>query len=103
MVVLLDSNFRVNAASNLLKAMASPHRLSLLCALQSGEQSVSELSANVPLRQPALSQHLAVLRHQGLVQSRRQGQSVYYRLSPGPAQNLIRDLYEAYCESSNEK
>lgn len=96
-------NFRVDAASDLLKAMASPHRLILLCTLQSGEKSVSELLASVPLSQPALSQHLAVLRHQGLVQSRREGQCVFYQLSSGPARSLIRDLYEAFCTSVNDQ
>lgn len=88
---------RLDEASALLKAMASPHRLMVLCNLVGTECTVSELQVRLPLSQSALSQHLAVLRHERLVQTRREARSVYYRLVPGPALKLIEQLHEAYC------
>lgn len=84
-------------ASNLLRAMASEHRLMVLCSLVQGEKSVSELLTRVPLAQSALSQHLAVLRRERLVSARREGQTVYYSVRPGPALDVIRVLYESFC------
>jgi len=84
-------------ASNLLRAMASEHRLMVLCSLSQGEMSVSQLLEQVPLAQSALSQHLAVLRHERLVNTRREGQTVYYALQPGPALEIIRVLYSNFC------
>lgn len=84
-------------ASNLLRAMASEHRLMVLCSLVQGEKSVSELMARVPLAQSALSQHLAVLRRERLVTARRDGQTVYYAIKDGPALQVIRVLYESFC------
>lgn len=84
-------------AARLLRALANPHRLMVLCALSEGELSVSELNARVPLSQSALSQHLAVLRADGLVATRREAQAIYYRLSPGPAPAIIRTLHGLYC------
>lgn len=84
-------------AAALLRAMASEHRLMVLCSLVQGELPVSELLEKVPLTQSALSQHLAVLRHEGLVATRRQGQAIYYQLTPGPALGIIQVLYENFC------
>ena len=84
-------------ASNLLRAMASEHRLMVLCSLVGGELSVGELQERVPLTQSALSQHLAVLRHEHLVSTRRAGQTVYYSVEPGPALDVIRALHANYC------
>ena len=84
-------------ASRLLRALANPHRLMVLCALSDGEQSVSALNDRVPLSQSALSQHLAVLREDGLVQTRREAQTIFYALPDGPAQELIRLMYDIYC------
>jgi DNA-binding transcriptional ArsR family regulator len=86
-----------NDAANLLRAMASEHRLMVLCSLVPGEKSVSQLLGRVPLAQSALSQHLAVLRRERLVSTRRDGQTVYYGLNPGPAMSVIRVLYDNYC------
>jgi len=85
------------AAANLLRAMASEHRLMVLCSLVEGEHSVSQLLERVPLTQSALSQHLAVLRHERLVSTRRAGQTVYYALQRGPAVDVIRALYSNFC------
>ncbi len=84
-------------AATLLRAMASEHRLMVLCSLVQGEMSVSQLLEKVPLAQSALSQHLAVLRRERLVSTRRDGQTVFYGLKPGPALSLIRVLYDNYC------
>ena len=84
-------------AAELLKAMAHPVRLLVLCHLIDGERSVGALLATVSLSSSALSQHLAVLRGDGLVSARRDAQSVYYSLPEGPAQRIIETLHGIYC------
>lgn len=84
-------------AAGLLRALANPHRLTVLCVLSEGELPVGELNARVPLSQSALSQHLGVLRADGLVETRREGQAIHYRLAPGPALAVIRTLHDLYC------
>jgi len=86
-------------ACGLLKAMANEARLMVLCHLIEGERSVSELQEAIGLSQSAMSQHLAVLREQGVVTTRRDGQSVYYRVSEGPAMALMETLHREFCES----
>ena len=88
---------RANEASALLKALANPQRLRLLCLLVGGELSVGELNRSVDLSQSALSQHLARLRSDGLVATRREAQTLYYRLEPGPARQVIAVLHDCYC------
>jgi DNA-binding transcriptional ArsR family regulator len=85
------------SATRLLKAMANPHRLLILCVLGEGELSVGALNERIPLSQSALSQHLAVLREDGLVATRRESQTIYYRIQPGPAVGVIRSLHDHYC------
>ena len=85
------------AASNLLKALANEQRLMILCNLSGTEMSVSELNALLPLSQSALSQHLAVLRDADIVQTRRDGQTVYYSVANGPAGQVIETLHQIYC------
>ena len=82
-------------AARLLRALANPHRLLVLCVLSEGELAVGELNRRVPLSQSALSQHLAVLREDGL--ATRGHQAIHYRLAPGPALTLIRTLHRLYC------
>jgi DNA-binding transcriptional ArsR family regulator len=84
-------------AASLLKAMANPHRLLILCLLGEGELSVGTLNERIPLSQSALSQHLAVLRADGLVATRREAQTIYYSVQPGPALDVIRSLHAHYC------
>jgi len=86
-------------AADLLKAMANPHRLQVLCVLGEGELSVGALNNCIKLSQSALSQHLAVLRADGLVHTRRQSQTIFYRIAPGPALDLIRVLHGHYCSA----
>ena len=84
-------------AARLLKALANEKRLMLLCLLVEGERSVGELNARVELSQSALSQHLAVLREDGLVSTRREAQTIYYALAEGPAQQILATLHGIYC------
>jgi len=85
------------AASALLKAMANPDRLLLLCQLSQGELCVSELEEQLGIRQPTLSQQLGVLREEGLVQTRRDGKQVYYRIASAAALAVLQVLYAQFC------
>lgn len=84
-------------AAGLLKAMASPPRLLVLCNLAAGERSVGELLEEIPLSPSALSQHLAVLREENLVTTRREAQTIYYALAQGPAVDVIAVLHATFC------
>lgn len=85
-------------ASTLLKTMANEWRLLILCHLAEGEKSVGELEQLVDLNQSALSQHLAVLRRERLVETRRSAQSIYYSLASNEAASVMSTLYEIYCK-----
>lgn len=87
---------RAGEAAELLKLLANDQRLIILCRLSGAEMSVSELGEHVSLAQSALSQHLAKLRAQGLVATRREGQNIYYRLANPTAQKLVGALCELY-------
>lgn len=91
-----DLENRAGEAAELLKLLANDQRLIILCRLSDTEMSVSELGAHVSLAQSALSQHLAKLRAQGLVATRREGQNIYYRLANPMAQKLVGALCELY-------
>ena len=84
-------------AAHLLKALANEKRLMMLCLLADGERSVGELNAELDLSQSALSQHLAVLRADGLVETRRDAQTIYYALAAGPGKRIIETLHDIYC------
>lgn len=84
-------------ASELLKAMANPSRLLILCQLAEGEKSVGELEEVVGLSQSGLSQHLALLRREGIVTTRRDAQFIFYRLASEEAQAIMRTLYDTFC------
>jgi len=84
-------------ASGLLKALANRHRLIVICQLIEKERSVGELAALLKLRQSTVSQHLALLRKDGLVTARRDGQTVWYSISSAPARELVSTLYRVYC------
>ncbi len=93
-----DMALHAEAASGLLKALANPNRLMLLCMLVEGERSVSDLNQNVWLSQSALSQHLAKLRQEALVETRRDGQNIFYRIVDGPALKVVEALHAHYCQ-----
>jgi DNA-binding transcriptional ArsR family regulator len=84
-------------AAALLKALANGQRLRILCLLLEGERSVSDMNAFMTLSQSALSQHLARLRQDGLVTTRREAQTIHYALAPGPALQVIEALHGIYC------
>lgn len=84
-------------ASTLLKAMSNQHRLMILCQLVPGEKCVSDLEEIIGLSQSALSQHLARLRRDTLVKTRREAQTIYYSLSGDEASAVIETLYSLYC------
>lgn len=84
-------------ASALLKAMSNEHRLMILCQLLPGEKSVGELERIIGLSQSALSQHLARLRRDSLVTTRRQAQTIFYSLAGIEAKAVIDTLYGLYC------
>ncbi|EGA70136.1 transcriptional activator [Vibrio sinaloensis DSM 21326] len=81
----------------LLKAMANERRLQILCLLHNNELSVGELCAKLELSQSALSQHLAWLRRDGLVNTRKEAQTVYYTLSSEEVKLMIQLLHSLYC------
>ncbi|MEO5375796.1 MAG: metalloregulator ArsR/SmtB family transcription factor [Alphaproteobacteria bacterium] len=87
-------------ASTLLKAMSNEHRLLILCQLLHEERSVGELERLIGLSQSALSQHLARLRRDNLVSTRRAAQTIYYSLSGNEASAVIETLYDLYCEKA---
>lgn len=86
-------------AAALLKALAHPARLLVLCRLVEGESRVGELQPLTGLSMSALSQHLAVLREMELVTTRRESQTIHYALAPGPALGVLDALHAAYCAS----
>jgi DNA-binding transcriptional ArsR family regulator len=88
---------KARAAEAMLKAVANRNRLVVLCELLEGERSVTSLQRAVGLSQSALSQHLARLREDELVATRRESQTIYYSLSSKPVTRLIGVLYELYC------
>jgi DNA-binding transcriptional ArsR family regulator len=85
------------AASDLLKALAHESRLMLLCLLADRERSVTELETLLALRQPTVSQQLARLRLDGLVDTRRDGKTVYYHLAREDVRQVINVLYGIFC------
>ena len=84
-------------AAGLMNALGNESRLMILCMLAEGECSVGDLNDVVPLSQSALSQQLARLRRQGLVETRREAQTIYYSLGAGPAEKIIHLLHDIYC------
>lgn len=92
---------RAGEAAKLLKAMSNPHRLLILCQLLSGERRVSELEEVTGLSQSALSQHLARLRADGVVATRRESQRIYYSLSGTEVHQVIDVLHQIFCKVSD--
>jgi len=84
-------------ASGLLKALANRHRLIIICQLIEQERSVGELAELLKIRDSTVSQHLALLRKDGLVKARRDGQTIWYSIGSPQAHELVRTLYRIYC------
>ena len=87
-------------ASELLKSLANRHRLLILCQLTDGERSVGDLAAFLGLRDSTVSQHLSLLRRDGLVQARRDGQTIWYAIASSPARRVLETLFEIFCKSN---
>jgi DNA-binding transcriptional ArsR family regulator len=84
-----------------MKALGNESRLMILCALAEGEHSVGELNEMIPLSQSALSQQLARLRSKGLVETRREAQTIFYSLAKGPVDKVIHLLHDIYCSTAS--
>jgi DNA-binding transcriptional ArsR family regulator len=85
-------------ASSFLKALAHEGRLLILCMLTETEKSVTEIEGILSLRQPAISQQLARLRADGLVETRREGKNIYYSLARPEVREIIGALHRAFCQ-----
>src|SRR5262245_46280119 len=85
------------AASDFLKALSHEARLVILCLLTEGEKSVTEIEQLLKLRQPAVSQQLARLRADNLVETRRDGKNIYYSLARPEVRQVIDTLHSAFC------
>lgn len=89
-------------ACALLKTLANPDRLLLLCQMSQGEYAVAELEALTGVRQPTLSQQLTVLRQEKLVATRREGKQIFYRIDSMEALAVMKTLYALYCDDRGE-
>ena len=85
-------------ASEFLKALSHEARLVILCLLSEGEKSVTEIEQTLNLRQPAVSQQLARLRADDLVETRRDGKNIYYSLARPEVRDVIAALHRAFCK-----
>ncbi len=99
-VSLVEMQNNVGRASALLQAMSNPKRLMVLCILAEGECSVGALAERVELSQSALSQHLARLREDGFVKTRREAQTVYYGVESGEVNAVLEALHGLYCSTN---
>jgi DNA-binding transcriptional ArsR family regulator len=86
-------------ACQLMKVLANPDRLLILCQLSQGEKRVGELEELLGIGQPTLSQQLTVLRDEALVSTRREGKNIYYQLASPKALEIMRTLYGQFCGS----
>ena len=87
-------------ACALLKVLANPDRLLLMCQLSQSERCVSDLEEELGIRQPTLSQQLGVLRDNALVQTRREGKSIFYSIASKEAIAVMNVLYDQFCAPS---
>jgi len=94
---------KARRASDFLKALAHETRLLLLCLLSERERSVTELEQILSLRQPTVSQQLARLRLDGLVTTRRDGKTIYYRINDDDIRRVISVVYDIFCRDGKEK
>lgn len=92
-----------DAACRLMKVMANPDRLLLLCHLAQGERRVGELEELCGIAQPTLSQQLGVLREEGLVSTRREGKNIYYSIDSHDALAVMGVLYQQFCDKPKGK
>lgn len=93
----VELSLRAGEVANLLKTLSHPARLMIVCSLVEGEYSVGELEEKVDVHQPHLSQHLTVLRSSAIVETRREGKQIFYRLTEDKAAHLVASLYTIFC------
>lgn len=89
-------------ACALMKVLANPDRLMILCQLAQGEHRVGELEELLGVMQPTLSQQLTVLRDEALVTTRRDGKNIYYALGSPQSLAVINVLYQQFCDPNKE-
>jgi DNA-binding transcriptional ArsR family regulator len=89
-------------AAEFLKSLGNRHRLLILCQLLDAERSVTDLSQFLAVRDSTVSQHLALLRREGLVKARRDGQTIWYSLNSDPAREILATLYRCFCAAATE-
>ncbi len=94
---------RAGEACGVLKVMSNPDRLMLLCMMMDVERSVGELETLTGIRQPTLSQQLGILRSEELVQTRREGKSIYYMLASQTVAQLMHTLHSSFCAAPGQK
>ena len=94
---------RASEVAALLKTLAHPIRLMLACSLAEGEYSVGQLEERLNVHQPMLSQQLTVLRETGVVETRRVGKQIFYRLTKKQAAQLIEALYRIFCQTEHSR
>ncbi|MBM3374505.1 MAG: winged helix-turn-helix transcriptional regulator [Betaproteobacteria bacterium] len=99
---LTDLRSAAAQASGLLRLLANEDRLMLLCQLTQGEQNVSALEDLTGIRQPTLSQQLGVLRNEQVVETRRDGKQIYYRLCNQQVEALLMTLYALFCPAPRQ-
>jgi ArsR family transcriptional regulator len=92
---------RADEVAGVLKTLAHPVRLMLACTLVKGEYSVGTLEERLGIHQPTLSQQLTVLREAGIVETRRDGKQIFYRLTAEKTAQLIQALYAIFCQPEN--
>jgi DNA-binding transcriptional ArsR family regulator len=97
---IYDMKDAAGRASTLMKSLSSETRLLLLCQMQEGEIAVSDLADRLDMNPASVSQQLSLLRRDGFVKTRRDGQTIYYSLAGKEAAQIISVLYELYCEES---
>ncbi len=96
-IAVEDMSARADDAVGLLKALASPPRLLILCMLLDGESAVGALAARLNLREATVSQNLAVLRRERIVATRRSAQTIYYRLASDTVSRILAALAQEFC------
>ena len=92
----------VTEVSRLMKVLSSENRLMILCQLVEGEKSVGTLAGLLGMRDASMSQQLSLLRKDGLVATRREGQAIYYALARDDVAQLMRFLYDTYCSANRQ-
>ena len=97
LVEIMENSNGAEAALTLLKSLANIDRLTILCSLIESEKSVSELEDTLGIRQPTLSQQLARLRSDELVNTRRDGKVIYYSIGSKEVESVIEILHDLYC------